>query len=102
MTKVVRELRKDKTFHFVDCAYLEITSPSIPAALRALVKKGVQEINILPYFLLSGRHIKQDIPRIVREAKRVYKYRVKIKLCRYLGYDPRIMSLVKQRIREGQ
>lgn len=98
MVKVAQKLRQEKKFHWVWCAYLEITPPSIPAAIQTLVKKGATEIRVLPYFLLLGRHIREDMPRIVKEARKKYGSRVKIKLCPYLGYDPKLVSLVKQRI----
>ncbi len=101
MVKVARRLRNEKEFDLVSCAYLEITPPSIPKAIRTLVKKGAGEIRVLPYFLLLGRHIQKDIPRIVGLARKSHGHKVRIRLCRYLGYDLRIVALVKKRVREA-
>ena len=100
MEHVAQELRKESGIRSVSCAYLSWASPSVPEAIQALVKKGAKEIHLVPYFLLLGRHIKEDIPRIKKEARLAHHGRVKIKVCRYLGYDRRIVSLVKQRLRE--
>ena len=101
MVKLAGELRKDKALGLVLCAYLEITPPSVSAAIHALVKKGAGEIRVLPYFLLFGKHIKENLPRIVKAARQAHKGRIRIKLCPYLGYSPKIVSVVKQRLREG-
>jgi sirohydrochlorin ferrochelatase len=81
------------------CAYLEINPPSIPEAIRRAVVSGAREIRVLPYFLLSGRHIRRDIPRLVTAARRRWKGKARILLCPYLGYDKRIVEVVKDRLR---
>jgi sirohydrochlorin ferrochelatase len=100
MARVARELRRQGNFHFVHCAYLEIAHPSIPEALEALIRKGAARIFVLPYFLQMGLHAKLDVPKIVNVFKKKYSGRVKIVLCRYLGYDEKIVSVVRERIRE--
>lgn len=49
-------------------AHMEIAEPSIAEAMGQLVAGGAKHIHVLPYFLSSGRHITQDIPRLVAEA----------------------------------
>jgi hypothetical protein len=49
-------------------AHMEIAQPSVPEALSALLEEGVVEIVCHPYFLSPGRHVKEDIPEIVRGA----------------------------------
>jgi len=50
-------------------AYLELAKPSIPEAIETCVQKGAGEILILPLMLFPGRHVKEDIPQIIQEAK---------------------------------
>lgn len=97
MKRVASRLRRGP-YRSVRCAYLEITSPSIPDAVRAAVEKGAREVRLLPYFVLSGRHIRQDIPRIVSAEKKRWKGRARVILCPYLGFDERIVSVVKDRL----
>ncbi|WP_423910667.1 sirohydrochlorin chelatase [Candidatus Spongiihabitans sp.] len=52
----------DEKFAFVDCAFLELTDPDIATAIDSLVREGVTEITVLPYFLAKGNHINKDIP----------------------------------------
>lgn len=98
MRRVAKLLSGDKRFFGVLCGYLEINKPSIPDAIIEAVRMGADEVRILPYFLLTGRHVNEDIPRIVKEAKKTWKNKVKIILCPYIGFDPKIVSLVKKRI----
>ena len=101
MKKVAEALIKERRFGEVICAYLEITKPSIPEAIDGAVKGGASEIRVLPYFLLTGKHVTRHIPQIVARARRKHKNRVKILLCPYLGYHEKIVSVVKQRIWEA-
>ncbi len=102
MQQLARDLNKDKRFKAVYCCYLEITAPSVPAAISTCVKDGAEEILILPYFLLMGNHVKSDIPNLVRAAQNQYRSRAKIKLSPYLGYDPKILAVVKRRLKEAR
>ncbi len=97
MVKVASQIQKDKRFSCVVCAYLEITYPSIQEAIEFCVKKGAKQIRILPYFILMGKHVQSDIPEIITTETKKYAG-VKISLCAYLGYDEKIVALVKKRI----
>lgn len=98
MKRVARSLRKGP-YSSVSCAFLEISLPSIPDAVAQAVSEGSREVRILPYFVLSGRHIREDIPRIVSAEKKRWAKKAKIVLCPYLGYDERIAQVVKDRLR---
>lgn len=50
-------------------AFLELARPSIPEAIDALARDGVRRIVLIPYFLSAGRHVAEDIPAIVEEAR---------------------------------
>ena len=100
MERVARQLRSRRAFDFVSCAYLEITPPSIERAIGSLVRRGATTLLVLPYFLLMGVHIKEDIPKIVRSLRRKYRGKAKIILCPYLGYHEKIVSVVSQRLGE--
>ena len=102
MQKVAKALEKSGRYGCVACAYLEVASPSISQGIERLVRKGAGEIRVLPYFLLTGKHVKCHIPEIVAEAQKKFKGRAKIILCPYLGFDEKIVSLVKRRLRERE
>ena len=101
MQRVAKALRKKKDFFSVRCAFLEVAAPSIPEGIAQAVEKGAKEVRVLPYFVLTGKHVTRDIPNIVAEASRKYRGHAKIILCPYLGFDEKIVSVVKKRLSHG-
>ena len=98
MRKVARALKRQGRYREVTCAFLEVASPSIPEAVRDCVLNGAREVRILPYFVLTGKHVTRDIPLIVSEAVKKHRGRSRIVLCPYLGYHEKIVSVVQERI----
>ncbi len=54
----------------VEPAFLELVRPSISEGIEACVQGGAEEVFILPLMLFPGRHVKEDIPAQIQEAKR--------------------------------
>ena len=52
-------------FELIEAGFLELASPSILEAITACIDAGAVRIVVVPYFLASGRHVSEDIPRIV-------------------------------------
>lgn len=49
----------------VACAYLELTAPDLPTAVATLLQAGAQHITVWPMFLGTGRHAREDLPRLI-------------------------------------
>lgn len=62
-------MARDGAYQGVSCAFLELADPSIPAAMDRAVAAGARRVDLFPYFLAAGRHVAEDIPRIVGEAR---------------------------------
>ena len=56
-------------FPIIHSAFLELADPLIPFGLQKCIDEGAESINVLPYFLNSGRHVTEDIPTIVNSFK---------------------------------
>ncbi len=52
----------------VRCAYLEKTTPDLPACAAELALLGVKSITVLPLFLGLGRHARDDIPVLMAQV----------------------------------
>ena len=95
----VRALCKELADHvrdrydWIDCAFLELASPEIPEAIDRLVEQGATEIVVLPYFLVAGRHVREDIPTIIGCKTAAYP-QVQIRLLEYLGSTPSMLDLI--------
>lgn len=52
-----------------ELAFLECMDPSLPKAIEAMAKTGVQNINVIPVFLAVGSHVRKDLPLLLDEAR---------------------------------
>jgi sirohydrochlorin ferrochelatase len=68
----------------VSCAFLELGQPSIPEGIGEAVRDGAREVVVVPYFLSAGRHVVDDIPRLVAEAREQHP-EAAIRVTPYLG-----------------
>lgn len=79
----------------VATAYLELTPPTIPDGLRALLAEGHREIGVIPFFLSSGRHVLEDVPREVAEVVEEAKD-ARIELLPAVGLHPGMLGLLEE------
>lgn len=82
----------------VGYAYLDVVGPTIHQGLAHLIhgmEKGT--IEVLPYFLFRARHVKKDIPEILKAFQKEHP-RVSLRLSKPLGLDPRLLDILDQRL----
>lgn len=77
------------------CAYLDACAPDLPTAVAALVRGGANHITVLPLFLGTGKHAREDIPRLVEQLRQQHPG------CRFalqtaVGEHPRVTALLAQ------
>lgn len=84
----------------VACAYLELCAPSLPDAVDALVQAGAHQITVVPMFLGTGKHAREDLPALVSELRARHptvQFTVQIAI----GEDPRMTDLMARIACEG-
>lgn len=81
----------------VSPAYLELADPSIPAAIDRAVSKGAARIRAYPLFLFPGRHLLEDLPRLLSEGRKRHPG-IEIYFVEGLGSHPKLLELAKIRI----
>lgn len=81
-------------------AYLDCNTPDIPTGLAELAAAGAAQIVALPYFLHMGRHVAEDLPRLVAQTAAALP-QVRIVQAQHLGYDPRLVDALAARIAPG-
>lgn len=79
----------------VRCAYLELCEPDLAQAVRSLLENGVRSLNIVPMFLGTGRHAREDLPLLVAALQNEHPS-LSIALQRPVGEDPRMTALMAQ------
>jgi sirohydrochlorin ferrochelatase len=71
-------------FHRVSCGFLEYATPGVVDGIGDCVAAGAREVVVLPYFLSAGKHVSEDIPQLVDQARRAHEG-VAITLAPYVG-----------------
>ena len=85
----------------IQSAYMEIQQPNLQEAVKLLIKKKCTKISILPFFILAGRHMREDIPKQVQESQDLFP-NVKLKLLKHLiqlsGAKTALGELIKRNL----
>jgi sirohydrochlorin cobaltochelatase len=79
----------------VRCAYLELDAPDLSTAVRELVGSGADRVTVVPMFLGTGRHAREDLPVVVRRVQAEHPL-VAFVLQKPVGEDPRVVDLLAQ------
>lgn len=77
------------------CAYLEACPPDLPTAARGLVETGATRIAVLPLFLGTGKHAREDIPKLVQAIRDAYP-QVLVDLQPAVGEHARVTALLAE------
>lgn len=77
----------------VQCAYLEMTAPDLPAAATALVDHGVEAIDVVPLFLGMGKHLRDDLPGLI-EWLRAAHPGIAVNLRPSIGESPALIEVL--------
>lgn len=77
------------------CAYLDACAPDLATAAKALMTQGVDRLTILPLFLGTGKHAREDIPRLLAEL-RLQHPSCQFDLQTAAGENPRVTALLAQ------
>ena len=65
----------------------------IPDGVKRCVDDGATSITVLPYFLNSGRHVVEDVPREVAECRLAYP-KIEIQIAPHLGASPLLIDVL--------
>jgi len=77
------------------CAYLELSEPSLPDAVRQLVADGAAAVTVVPMFLGTGKHAREDLPLLVQELRAAHPA-VQFHVQAAIGEDPRMTALMAE------
>ena len=77
------------------CAYLDACEPDLPAAVQTLMEQGARQFTVLPLFLGTGKHAREDIPRLLHDLRLQHPHR-QFKLMTAAGENPRVTALLAQ------
>lgn len=95
MEAVAARLRTLQPQATVRCAYLELDAPSLPVAAAELVAAGADQVIVVPMFLGTGRHAREDLPALVERLRAEHPH-VSFALQKPVGEDGRVLDLIAQ------
>ncbi|MBI3039574.1 CbiX/SirB N-terminal domain-containing protein [bacterium] len=50
-------------------AFLGFGTPSLRQTLESVYSRGTRQIRVFPLFILSGKHLEEDLPNILKEFR---------------------------------
>ena len=77
----------------VELAYLELMTPTLEGAARALAAEGVKTVTIVPLLLAQGKHLKHQLPEMVAALRRDHAG-MEFRITSALGEDPEIITAI--------
>ncbi|HEU4963466.1 MAG TPA: CbiX/SirB N-terminal domain-containing protein [Bacilli bacterium] len=93
-------LEERRLYAHIQPAFLEGARPSIAEGIDACVAKGATRVIAIPYFLLAGKHVLQDVPAAVAAGRERHP-QVEIALGRHLGHHPFLLDIALERLAEA-
>ncbi|MDJ0660735.1 MAG: sirohydrochlorin chelatase [Crocosphaera sp.] len=83
----------------VETASLELSEVSLGEKIQQLAPKletvGINNLKIVPLFLLPGVHVKEDIPQQIAIAQEKIGTKIHIELCPYLGSYKGLIKIIE-------
>ncbi|GHU60113.1 sirohydrochlorin cobaltochelatase [Clostridia bacterium] len=97
MEKIERMVKDGLPDVKIRSAYLQFNDINLEAGLNALIADGVTDIRVVPYFLFSGVHIREDIPAEIDEFLKGHPG-ITVKMGGAMEADPRLADILKDKI----
>lgn len=73
-------------------AFMELNSPSIEDVVREANQQGIKYFEVLPLFLAKGKHLKTDIPNIIKSLEK--ELDIEVTLLDPIGEHPEIADAI--------
>ncbi len=90
-------LRADLGSDMIEHAFVQLAMPDVPTAMAKLVGRGCREIFVVSLFLVSGNHLSQDVPALLRDTVSGYDG-VSFTLTPPLLQSPELYSHILERL----
>ena len=78
-------------------AFLDLMRPSLPDCAASLHGEGVRSLRVVPVFLGSGGHLKDDLPRLVAAIRANYPD-LDISVEPPIGEQPEVIAAIARAI----
>jgi sirohydrochlorin ferrochelatase len=72
LLRIARQMRDRGDAAVVEVGFLNYTEPSFATAVARCAAAGASRITIAPYFLIEGKFVVQDLPKVLTDANNAY------------------------------
>jgi sirohydrochlorin ferrochelatase len=93
LERIATEVRRLAPGVGVYVGHMDLARPSLDEALEACARDGASDVVVHPLFLVPGRHLSEDIPKLVARAAGRHPG-VRIRVSRPLGSATGLAELI--------
>jgi sirohydrochlorin ferrochelatase len=79
--------------------HMSLAEPTVEQGIARCAEYEVEQITVHPFMLAEGRHVREDIPRMVQEISKQYPA-ISFSITAPLGSHPLLAALVLERCQE--
>ncbi|MEC1177120.1 CbiX/SirB N-terminal domain-containing protein [Metasolibacillus meyeri] len=97
--KITQLLAEKLHVKSVECAFMGVTTPTVPDGIEHCVKSGAKRIVMLPYFLFTGI-LMERMKKMREQFGEVYPD-VAIDIAGYFGYHPELQHVLVERAEQA-
>lgn len=88
---VAAQVRELQPAAQVRLAFLELMSPSLAQAVAGVVAAGCDEVAVLPLFLGTGGHVRNDLPLLIGQLRNQHP-NTRFTLVESIGEHPAVIA----------
>lgn len=97
--QLIGDLKQDVGEDNVFLCYMKHGRPQLPQLAQELAGRGVRHIRILPLFMATGLHLKDDIPEEINAIKQQFP-ELEIELLSPIGEHPLFLDMMHRLARQ--
>lgn len=86
-------LRARPEFGVVEIGYLNYSKPTFAEAVARCEEAGASRIIVVPYFLVPGKLVTIDLPRVIAETQRAWP-NIAFLIAEPIGYDEELADAI--------
>lgn len=96
--RVAREAARLAGIPLYRSAFLELAAPTLAEAVAELAQAGARRVLVTPYFLTMGRHLTEDLPRLLEDV-RAERPEIAVDAAPPLDGHPQLAAILADRAR---
>ena len=100
MFRLAERARAEGMAPVVAAGFLNYRRPTFAEALASCVAEGATDVIVQPYFLVSGKYVREDVARLVETGRQAHP-EVLLRVAAPFGDHPALARLVLQRALEA-